>query len=345
MGEATRFRLVTPPPGAGGGKGSGAIAMIALHGPPESALRALGVPSVPRVGSVRLVDLGGIDRGVLARFSETDAAIFPHAGPEVVRRVLDRLTGGGCVPITGEDHQANADAARMLYPEAASAIEARMLHALSRAASPLAIDLLLDQPRRWAGREGNSLGPVDARSRRLNRLIDPPLVAIIGRPNIGKSTLLNALAGRSVALVADQPGTTRDAVGVRLECAGLVVRYLDTPGLFGPGVEGEPHAGPLDLAAAELALHAARGADLLIAASDPRTAEVPLEALGLAPRADRPVLRVRLRADLASGEQAGTGVLEVCVQRGEGLAALTGAIREALVPAADLADPGPWRFW
>ncbi len=53
----------------------------------------------------------------------------------------------------------------------------------------------------------------EARDRVLRRLIDPPLVVAIGPPNIGKSSLLNALAGRSVALVADEAGTTRDHVG------------------------------------------------------------------------------------------------------------------------------------
>jgi tRNA modification GTPase len=56
-------------------------------------------------------------------------------------------------------------------------------------------------------------------------------VAIVGPPNVGKSTLLNALAGREAAIVSDVPGTTRDVVEVRLSIAGYVVVLADTAGL------------------------------------------------------------------------------------------------------------------
>lgn len=55
-------------------------------------------------------------------------------------------------------------------------------------------------------------------------------VAIVGPPNVGKSTLLNALAGREAAIVSDIPGTTRDIVEVRLDLGGYVVVLADTAG-------------------------------------------------------------------------------------------------------------------
>lgn len=55
-------------------------------------------------------------------------------------------------------------------------------------------------------------------------------VAIVGPPNVGKSTLLNALAGREVAIVSDMPGTTRDIIEVRLDLGGYVVVLSDTAG-------------------------------------------------------------------------------------------------------------------
>ncbi|MEJ8574954.1 tRNA uridine-5-carboxymethylaminomethyl(34) synthesis GTPase MnmE [Microbaculum marinum] len=64
-------------------------------------------------------------------------------------------------------------------------------------------------------------------------------VVIAGPPNAGKSSLLNALARRDVAIVADVPGTTRDAIEVRLELGGVPVTMVDTAGIRASGDEIE----------------------------------------------------------------------------------------------------------
>ncbi len=68
-------------------------------------------------------------------------------------------------------------------------------------------------------------------SRVSERIRDGFEVAIIGAPNVGKSSLLNALAGREAAITSSVAGTTRDIIEVRMDLAGLPVTLLDTAGL------------------------------------------------------------------------------------------------------------------
>lgn len=69
-----------------------------------------------------------------------------------------------------------------------------------------------------------------------------PRVALIGRPNVGKSTLLNRLSGRRLALVYDRPGVTRDRREVEVDFFGTPYEFIDTPGLYDPGTDEVPSA-------------------------------------------------------------------------------------------------------
>src|SRR5207249_11956840 len=62
-----------------------------------------------------------------------------------------------------------------------------------------------------------------------------PSVAIIGRPNVGKSALFNRLVGRKIAIVHDQPGITRDRISAICTRGALPFTLWDTGGIFGVG--------------------------------------------------------------------------------------------------------------
>ncbi len=108
-------------------------------------------------------------------------------------------------------------------------------------------------------------------------------VAIVGRPNAGKSTLLNALAGREAAITSEYAGTTRDVIEVRLDVAGFAVTLLDTAGLR----EAEDHVESIGI---DRAIARAELADLRVFLDDGEA--LPM----LSPRGDDIV--VRAKADL-----------------------------------------------
>lgn len=298
----------------------GAIAILQLIGEVEPLLSALTAIKVWPPGRVRLVSMAGIDRGIVVRVSDQVALLMPHGGPRVRQRLSDWMHSQGVI-VDGSSNHAPCD----LFPEAADEFEALALFAVSRAASPMAVDLLLDQPHRW--RSAPHLTDGDrARSRRLNRLVDPPLVVVAGRSNVGKSTLSNRLLGRPMSIAADSPGTTRDYTAARINLNGLVVHWIDTPGLRDSG-------DPIEQRAIEIAARLIERADLLLAVTDHEHDW---------PRLSRPAdLRVANKSDLA---RRGDGDLAISALTGEGIERLVITLREHLVSAAALTHAGPWLF-
>jgi tRNA modification GTPase len=144
------------------------------------------------------------------------------------------------------------------------------------------------------------------------RIRDGFEVAIVGRPNAGKSTLLNALAGREAAITSSVAGTTRDVIEVRMDIAGLPVTVLDTAGLR----DGESEVEGVGI---ERAVVRARSADLRVFLMDgePVPFLEPVEG----------DIVVAGKADLA--ESLGPG-LRVSGKTGEGLGRLVAAIGDRL---------------
>ncbi len=173
-----------------------------------------------------------------------------------------------------------------------------------------------------------------------------PVVVIAGRPNVGKSTLFNRLAGRRHALVADTPGVTRDRKDATAMLRGRMVRLVDTAGL--------EEAAPETLAgrmrgSSEAAVG---GADLVVFVVDARAGITPADSHFAAwlRRQGRPVLLVANKAEGRGGSQAaleayslGLGQpLPLSAEHNEGIADLMTEIADRLPPEpADDADTAP----
>ena len=326
----------------------GAIAVAHLAGEPaavEHVIEALAARPAPRTGEVAWRRFGEIDDGVVARVAAGSMLVMPHGGPRI-RELLDaRMTELGARAPDAAERAAGT------WPEAADDVERAMLATLARATSPMAIDLLAAQPARWraamrdAAASGNAVhhgtiaspwtAPKDVRDHRLMRTVDPPRVVVTGPANAGKSTLLNALAGRAVAIAHHAPGTTRDAVAARIDLAGLVVDWFDTPGVR-TGMD------EIERAAARLAERALAHADLVVELTAPG---LGWHAMAAAPGAERlRILNQSDRADASTCAERADAALAVSARTGSGMTEFVARVRDALVPPADVSDPRPWRF-
>jgi tRNA modification GTPase len=158
-------------------------------------------------------------------------------------------------------------------------------------------------------------------------------IAIIGAPNAGKSSLLNALALREAAIVSDIPGTTRDVVEVRLVLSGYAVWLADTAGL-------RQARDVIEAEGVRRALARAEDSDLRIGVIDRRSDELSVEAFASLRPADIVVLsKADLKPGAAAGpalqiaEQRGVAVFEVSALTRAGIADLEGAITKRVVRA------------
>jgi tRNA modification GTPase len=170
--------------------------------------------------------------------------------------------------------------------EAAALIEAEidfpdedLPGALARRAGPILEALAADMARHLADHRGE-------------RVREGYRIAIIGPPNAGKSSLLNALAKREAAIVSDIPGTTRDVVEVRLVLAGYPVWIADTAGL-------REAADAIEAEGVRRALARAEEADLRIAVVDGSKDAFPSLRDVLRPGVDWIIVN---KADLSAGK-------------------------------------------
>jgi len=156
------------------------------------------------------------------------------------------------------------------------------------------------------------------------RMVQGWRVALAGRPNVGKSRLLNALAGFDRAIVAPEPGTTRDVVTVATALDGWPVELADTAGL-------RATADPIEARGVALARDRQRSADLVVVVLD---GSEPLTDADRAVLAENPgALVVSNKSDLPPAwSDAGVGTVAVSAERGDGVEGLVAMIASRLVP-------------
>lgn len=149
---------------------------------------------------------------------------------------------------------------------------------------------------------------------KAERLREGLVVAIAGPPNVGKSTLMNQLARREVAIVSPHAGTTRDIIEVQLDLDGYPVTIIDTAGI-------RETSDPVEQEGVRRARARAAEADLVLWLSDGRNASVENHG-------DAPVWLVRNKIDLIGAERAGSSghEFEISAARGDGIANLVAAL-------------------
>jgi GTP-binding protein len=172
-----------------------------------------------------------------------------------------------------------------------------------------------------------------------------PVIAIVGRPNVGKSTLFNRLTGRRTALVSDMPGLTRDRREESAEIGGHEVRLVDTAGLE------EAVSGSIPARMREQSERAIETADLVLFVIDARDGVTPADSqfASIVRRAGRPAVMV---ANKCEGRQGIDGFYEafelglgepvaISAEHGEGIGELHRDILAALGLKSKYERPGP----
>lgn len=253
-----RAMLLTPP-------GSAAIAVVRLVGSGAGGfLETLcgkrltpgrAVHTTLRDGD-RIVD----DPVIVQNEAKSSADVNLHGGPWVVAAFLElcRQAGFDIVEsVEGVQPEGSVDGE--------DEIESLMLRHLPLAKTEEGLRSLLDQPRLWREFDWNSADRATleriAADASLWWMLHPPRVAIVGSPNVGKSTLANQLFAQERSITADVPGTTRDWVGEIANLDGLAVMLVDTPGM-------RVTSDAVEAQAIERSQRVVQGADLIIRVMD-----------------------------------------------------------------------------
>lgn len=339
-----RVSVLTPP-------GTGAIATVSVAGVGAwEAVRARfrpakgALPEVPPLHRFWFGTLGdGAGDEVIAAVRQVEpevvVEIHCHGGRRVVRWVVETLAplappGEVVIPPPGSltpspspqgargvDNRALGPLTRAITTRTAAVALDQYHGAFHRAVEQVLADLPNDLPRLYRLAK---LAPVG------RHLAEPWRVVVAGPPNVGKSSLVNALAGYERSVVAPVAGTTRDVVTVRLAFDGWPVELSDTAGLRESAEELETAGiarARQQLAAAELVVWV-----LDLTDPEPVRPHVPADLL-VGNKVDRlAAAQTATPFDLPLTGAGGKPTLAVSAATGDGLPALIAAVVRKLVP-------------
>jgi tRNA modification GTPase len=249
--------------------------------------------------------------------------------PEELSAALDRMAGGAGESLRClrsalldllADVEAALDFADETTPDAVPVADATARRSLAARLARIRADLdavAADLGRRDSGAAG-----------------DLPRAVLVGRPNIGKSSLFNALVDRDAALVADEAGTTRDWLEARLAGPGAECVVVDLAGIADrPERAGSPQA-----AAAAAAHEQIARADVIVACRDAGDGVCSVDAA-----AGRPRIEVVTRCD-RGGSQAAGGAILTSARDGRGVDDLRTMIRVAVASVPGRTTPATLRM-
>ncbi len=341
-----RVVQLTPP-------GRGAIATLRIEGPGAAEAvqphfrshsgRPLTAFAPDQIAVGRFGGPSG-EEVVVRRHGEDAVDLHCHGGLAAVAMIEEALTRGGCRRAAWRDWVSG----RCDDPIAAAALAALAEARTERTAVILldqyqgALRRAMDDIRQAIGRgeAGTAGAPCAAWSRwsaarqqtdallsrvELGRhLVRPWSVVLGGGANVGKSSLMNALAGHRRSIVDHAPGTTRNAVTLETAIDGWPVELCDTAGL-------RPAGDALESAGIQRAQERLAHADLVLLVCDQST---PWRAEDQALRDHWPeAMLVHNKCDLPAGPGGRPAGLAVSASRGDGIEALLEAIGRRLVPA------------
>ena len=237
--------------------------------------------------------------------SEVDGlADLVEAETEAQRRQAQNIAGGAL--------SRECEAIRLSLLEAMAAVETQIDFTDVEDASDFTLESVRSAARAVIERIDRALATADS----AQRLREGFTVVIAGPPNVGKSTLMNALAGRDVAITSPIPGTTRDLIEVFLDLRGYPVILVDTAGIR------DAHD-PIEQEGVARARRRAESADLMLWLSDGGEGQAP-------PAMESPTLAVRTKIDLKGPDTlaAGPTDLAISAKTGAGVDRLLDVIAE-----------------